>query len=447
MQRKSIRGGQVEVEATNKALTGWGGLTLFSEFISSIGLRDELERILPNKKESPNQISGIDTVLALLATVLMGGDRFAHVERVRADEVVHAIIGAGRLPSADSTRRYFASLTKSECEAVYEALQKFIGGLLIRRHSEDVLDLDSTTLERYGSQEGVGKGYHKSRAGQLSHHPLLGMLAASKTIVHSWLRQGGASTMRGTAEFMKELMARLPKDLKIALVRADSGFHAEPFIETLEDHSLDYIVAIRMREPMKKEIRRIPEHEWKPLNDTHQIADIRIKQANWKAERRVLMIRRPLRENGTLFKTVDYEYNALLTSLTLDAVECSRLYDRRGECENTIKEFKNDFGARGFCMRSFDGTEMVLRLISVLFNVVSEFKHVVLRNTSVTLATIRTKIFVVGAMLGRRGRIVVLRVGLIKRWIEKFETLLDRSLTASPPTAAQPLSPGLTPSV
>ena len=80
---------------------------------------------------------------------------------------------------------------------------------------------------------------------------------------------------------------------------------------------------------------------------------------------------------------------------------------------------------------------MVLRLIAALFNLCSAFKHDVLRDTSVTLATVRTKIFVVGAMLGRCGRKVILRLGLVRRWRESFQTLLARASPPSPPTAAQ----------
>jgi hypothetical protein len=38
-------------------------------------------------------------------------------------------------------------------------------------------------------------------------------------------------------------------------------------------------------------------------------------------------------------------------------VETWRFYKSRAECENRIKELKEDFGANGFCLHSFDGTE------------------------------------------------------------------------------------------
>jgi hypothetical protein len=437
VHEQTIRHGEVDIEYTPKPLSGWGGLALFFEFGRNIGFFDALEKIFPTAKISPNQVSSSDIVKALFTTVLVGGNRFSHVERVRADEVLEAIIDADRVCGSDTMRRLFESLARSECERMYVELEDFMKQLLVSRQQEDILDLDSTILERYGRQEGVAKGYHTARAGQTSHHPLLGMFARSKYIAHCWLRAGGASTLRGPAEFVQELLSNLPDGFKISLVRADSGFHTEEFLETLEERGLDYIVAARMRQPMQRLVARIEQPGWVALDELHDVAEIVEQQPNWRRPRRLIFIRHQIRKEGRLFEIPVYEYSALVTSLSADIASCTDLYDHRGECENTIKEFKNDFGARGFCISSFYGTEMVFRLLAVLFNLVSEFKYQVLQNTSVTLQTIRVRIFVLGAILGRAGRRLVLRLGLRQRWKESFSTLLARASSPSFPTAAQ----------
>lgn len=437
MQGQSIRGGELEIEYTSKALSGWGGLALLFEFGEQVGFFRDLERVLPNVKTSPNQVSSVDVIKTLYATVLEGGNRFAHVERVRNDEVIRQVMGADRVGSADTVRRYFEGLSASDGERIYAELQGVMSTMLGKHTSEDVLDLDSTILERYGKQQGVGKGYHTSRAGQTSHHPLLGMLSKAKYIVHTWLRAGGASTLRGAVEFVDELLARLPAGFKITAIRADSGFHNESYLRAFEARQLDYIIPVRMHPPMKRLAARIPNHEWKRLDHEHEIADTTQEAPTWSRSRRILFIRRAIEQKGALFDSVSYEYSALVTSLTMPAERCSEFYDQRGECENTIKEFKNDFGARGFCLNSFNGTEAVFRLISILFNLLTEFKRQVLADTSVTLATVRVKIFVLGAMLGRRARKTILRLGLVQRWKERFDALFARACAVQDPTAAQ----------
>ena len=438
MHAQSIRNGELPIEYTCKPLSGWGGLALFFEYIEQIGFVRTLRQALTNTKTSHNQVQNSDVLLTFLATVLVGGNRFAHVQRVCHDEVIRRVVGAERLGSDDTVRRFFLGLSRSESEDAYTVLQRFTSELLACNFTEDVLDLDSTILERYGHQEGVGKGYHASRRGQTSHHPLLGMLAKSKHIPLVWLRAGGASTLRGAAQFVEELLARLPAGFRITAIRADSGFYNEEYLRLFEAKGLPYIVPIRMHAPMRRFVAGISEQQWQRLNDDHQIADVMFAAPGWARRRRVLAIRRVIRTDakGRLFDVPSYEISALVTTLQLPAAECSHFYDGRGECENTIKEFKNDFGARGFSLQSFTSTEAALRLISVLYNLVTEFKRHVLQNTSHTLNTIRSKVFVVGAVLGHAARKVILRLG-IRHPESRFAALVERANSATYLTAPQ----------
>ena len=441
MHAQSIRNGEVAIEYTNKPLSGWGGLALFFEYLEKVGFIEALRGALAERKSSNNRVSEMDTMLTFLATVLVGGSRFAHVQRVYGDEVIRRMAGAQRLGAEDTVRRFFRTLTASASEDLYTDLQAFASNLLVRHVREDVLDLDSTILERYGHQEGVGKGYHAARHGQTSHHPLLGMLARSKHIPLVWLRAGGASTLRGAAQFVDELFARLPADFRITALRADSGFYSEEYLRAFEQRELRYIVPIRMHAPAKRFVAAIAGHRWQTLDETFDFADVVYESHGWAHPRRVIAVRRHVRtdSNERLFDVPSYEYTALVTTLDLPAAECIGFYDQRGECENTIKEFKNDFGARGFSLERFVGTEAALRVIGVLFNLVTEFKRFVLQNTSLTLNTIRMKVFVVGAMLGRAARQAILRLG-VRHPADVFSEFLRRAQSATWPTAPQ-LSP------
>lgn len=432
MQTESIRNGELPIEYTSKPLSGWGGLSLMFEYLEQIGFCDHLRDSVKEVKTSNNRVERFDSILTFLVTVLIGGSRFAHVQRVFHDEVVRRILGAKRLGSEDTVRRFFLSLSPSEAEDLYTSLLQFSNALLIEHTSEDVLDLDSTILERYGQQQGVAKGYHSSRGAQRSHHPLLAMLVRAKHIPLVWLRAGGASTLRGGAEFVEELLARLPEGFKITAVRGDSGFFSEQYLRLFEQKELRYIIPIRMQPPVKRFVASIAETQWQKLDALHDIADVRYAGHGWSQQRRVLAFRKKIKSDGSnqLFDAPSYELGALVTSLELSAKECSDFYDQRGECENTIKEFKNDFGARGFSLAKFTPTEAAFRLISVLFNLVSEFKRHVLRDPSLTLNTIRSRVFVIGAVLGRAARKVILRLG-IRHPKHQFSTLLLRANSAT----------------
>jgi len=76
-------------------------------YLEQLGVRQVLVQALPDGRTSPNQIPVRDIVLAFFATVLTGGCRFAHLERLREDEVVQSILGVTRMPSAMTLTRYF----------------------------------------------------------------------------------------------------------------------------------------------------------------------------------------------------------------------------------------------------------------------------------------------------------------------------------------------------
>jgi hypothetical protein len=440
MRGQSIRSGALQIEYTSKALSGWGGLATLFEYLEQLRWTEYLRAGLPDGRTSNNQVKPVDIVRGLMATVLIGGNRFAHVDRIRQDEVIRRITGAERLPGADSLRRYFGAFNRSQNEVLYETLQKLIADLLGGSEREDVLDLDSTVLDRFGAQQGVAKGYHPTKPGRHSHHPLLGMLAEAKMIVHCWLRAGNASTHRGAVEFVDEVLSRLPPNTRLKAIRGDSGFFSKEYLGAFEERGLGYAISMKMSKPVQRFCGRIEETQWRRFDDQQQIADTTYHPPNWPSGRRVVVIRSEVHAKGAdpaLFKIAEYEYRVVVTTLTVPAAEVVRFYNQRGDCENRIKEFKNDFGARGFCLDSFDGTETVLRLLSVLFNLVTTFKQVVLCDSSLTLATIRSKVFVVGASIGRSARQAILRLGLVGRWRTEFGTLLERVRLFSDSTAAQ----------
>ena len=75
-------------------------------------------------------------------------------------------------------------------------------------------------------------------------------------------------------------------------------------------------------------------------------------------------------------------------------------YNSRADSENRLKELKEDFGADGFCLQSFNGTEAAFRLICFVFNLIADFKRDITRDPSPRLMTLRTQVLVVGAILG-----------------------------------------------
>jgi hypothetical protein len=289
-------------------------------------------------------------------------------------------------------------------------------------------------FERYGSQQGSLKGHNPRKHGRPSHHPLLALLALlarSKLVLHSWLRSGNSGSARGVQGFLAEALARLPAGFVVEALRADAGFFVRELLEELERRGLPYAIAVRTTKMAQHAIVALGEERWTRIDRGLEVAETRHLPPSWQHSRRLVVVReriaeRPDAKGRRLFELPGYTFHTVVTTLDLPAIEVWRFYNGRSDCENRLKEIEHDYGADSFCLHSFEGTEAVIRLIYALYNLVAAFKADVTCDPAPQLARLRTEHFVAGAIVGRDGREVVLRLGLRGRYRERFNALLER---------------------
>ena len=63
-----------------------------------------------------------------------------------------------------------------------------------------------------------------------------------------------------------------------------------------------------------------------------------------------------------------WRYGAMLTDMSLPAIEVWNLYRGRADCENRIKELKADFGLDSFVLRDFWATESLSEILCARHN-------------------------------------------------------------------------------
>ena len=241
MQRKiSALWGEKKVilRQTARAVTPFGGLSVWVEFLGKIGYRQQVREHMPVHLRSPNAIAPEETFTAFLISVLAGARRFAHTALLRADGALHALLGMKRFPTDDTIRNLFKRFRQGLVVQFYEPLWAWQLARVPKRGGGYSLDLDSTVFERYGEQEGVKRGYNPRKHGRASHHPLLAVLGEASFILHGWLRSGNTRSDSGVVEFLKEAMAKLESREWIRVVRADSGFFAQELLQYLEEYGV-----------------------------------------------------------------------------------------------------------------------------------------------------------------------------------------------------------------
>ena len=431
---------------TDHPITVWAGVILLRLYFELLGLRAALIPLLgPFAKTSNNQIPAVDVLLAWWYGLALGAERFEHLTRYRRDPLLPRLLGLPRFPSPDTVRRFFGRFTYRHTTEISEALMRLSLQRLRPTLLGHTLDLDSTVFCRYGDHEGSLIGHNPIKHGRPSHHPLVAWLSERRRLLWATLRAGHAGTANGVREFLTQALTMLPAGHRIGLVRADAGFCVTAFFTALEAHELPYIIVARLTPLVRKLVlHRIPEADWQPVTRGIAVADVMATLPSWRGQtRRFVCLRQTLTERPTasgrrLIECPGYTYRVFVTSVPFAAELVTRMYAGRADCENRIKELKEDLSLDTFCLQSFDATDAAFRTGCVLYNLLMGFRETVLPSCwfERRLRAVRDLVFLVGADLIPDARRLRVRFAVPPEERPEFLQRL-RTLSEGLPIAAQ----------
>ena len=95
--RALLSGERLKLRETERAVTPFGGLAVFIEYLNRIALTGTLRQHMPVRYLSRNQIDPSTTLVCFLISVLAGARRFAHTVWLRGDQALHAMPGRAAL--------------------------------------------------------------------------------------------------------------------------------------------------------------------------------------------------------------------------------------------------------------------------------------------------------------------------------------------------------------
>jgi hypothetical protein len=443
----------IELRFTDKEITAWGGMGLMKRLLDYLDFDSALRRAaLPqpgsNRGYPPEQI-----IIQFMLSVWCGANRFEHGEVTRHDPVLKRLFGFKRMANFKAIIRFFRKFSQADNERIANSLYNWqfshlgIDGL--------TLDLDSTVMTRYGTQEGAMRGYNPKKPGRVSHHPLMAFVSDTRMIANCWLRPGNTASANNVHAFLDSTLDNL-SGKRIGLLRADSGFSDNTFLCRLEDKNISHIIALRLNQPLQRAL--VAAQNWWSIDDGIDLVSMEYQAPSWPKPRRVIGIRQHVnKRNDAKGKTLslfgddpfvgEYRFSALVTNLKLPTQEIWRTYRGRADCENRIKELKYDFATDSFCLKEFWATEACLTMVMLAYNFMSLFRQVALRhslmsggkNVQHTLNTLRLKLFAKAGYMGVEGRRDVLKLAVAMRQRVWFEGVWDKSRSFDLPVTFSPV--------
>ncbi len=424
-----------EVKFTSREVSAWGGLALLKRMLDGMGFKSavqswELPQPGSNRGYAPEQL-----IEQMIVSIWCGAARFSHADITRLDTTLMRLFGWGRAAGHKAIVRLFQRFDQPSATRVQTSGYQWLFNKLGLRPV--TLDVDSSVLTRWGSQiEGGAKGYNPKHHGRASHHPLLAFVADWRLVANFWLRPGNTSSSNNVLAFIEATLTNLGATT-VGLLRADSGFYDKTIVALLKGHKISHIISARLTQALQQAI--VDQCQWQQVAPGLQVSELRYQPHGWSEAQRLVVIRQHMQRKagGVPGKTLSlfaddpdlqgWRYGAMLTDLSLPAIEVWNLYRGRADCENRIKELKADFGLDSFVLRDFWATEAALGVSMLAYNLMSVFRHTVMRQTvHHTLATLHHKVMAVGAFWENpkvKPKIPTLRLAVARQRRQWFEGL------------------------
>jgi Transposase DDE domain group 1 len=405
-------GGKVFVRWDPDAnVTGFGPAAYFIEFLKANGLWERWVEDCPLHYTSPNAPPKQDILGTVMLSVLAGHKRYAHITTVRSDNVLPQLLGMKRVRSEDAVRRAFQQgqeerytmWTRKHLRATYEPLL-----------SEPwILDMDATVKPLYGHQQAAVVGYNPRKPGRPSHVYHCYFIAAIRLIVEVEVQAGNRTASQYAQPGLWAWLDARPREQWPHVLRGDISWGTERMMQEAEARELPYVFKLKKTAKVNRHIEKLwGRQDWVAAGSGWQGLGSELQLTGWSRPRRVVILRRQLRESlavsdeekptgqrvftgmAELRRGQDlYEYTVLVTSLDDEVLSIAQLYRDRAEAENIFDELKNQWGWTGFTTQDVRRCQILARTIAVIYNWWTLFTRLAIPNRHTEAITSRPLLF------------------------------------------------------
>jgi hypothetical protein len=380
--------GKIQVKwVPEGAVSTLGLMPFFIEFLKTSGLFDAWVSDCPLHYTSPNAPPKRDVLGTILLAVLAGHWRYAHISAIRGDGVNPGLLGMTKVASEDSVRRALKGMDVAQSEVWLKKHLKASYEPLLEEPW--ALDMDTTVKPLYGHQQEAKRGYNPSRPGRPSHAYHSSFIANLRIVLDVEVQAGNQTASSYAQPELWELLDGLPEPSRPAFLRGDCGWGTERAMEGAEQRHIPYLFKLKQTANVKKLIDKLfGKSEWVDAGQQWQGLESELRLSGWTRKRRVVIVRRPLRQEDaaaaekkrkagkqltldlpeTTHQGVRYEYAVLVTSLQDEVRTIAQLYRDRGDSENNFDELKNQWGWSGFTTQDRNRCQIMARLTALIYN-------------------------------------------------------------------------------
>jgi Transposase DDE domain group 1 len=420
-------------------ITSDAGLLAYRELDDALRLTDTAAEKLADARTGKNgrhRLAGLlrQSVFGRLA----GYEDVNDAERLCHDPAMRWIVGDrainGSAASASQMGRFETSwLSRPENLAALADLPgQWIDKVRRSRGPQTViLDMDSSESPTYGTQEGSAYNGHFSCT---CYHPLF-VFNQFGDVERCALRPGNVHSADGWRAVLEPVIARYRGTVKHLYFRGDAAFANPEVYELLEAEGASYTIRLPANQVLQEKIGYLLKRPvGRPALEVRRYyASFRYQAQSWNKPRHV--VAKVEWHPGELYPRVGF----IVTNLARSAEGIVAFYNRRGTCEQYIKEGKNAIKWTRLSCRTFAANAVRLQLHVLAYNLGNFMRTLAIPKTVErwSMTSLREKLIKIGAKVVSHGRYVTFQLAEVAVPRRLFaEILLLIARLRAPPAPA-----------
>ena len=408
-------------------ITSDAGLLAYRELDDALHLTDTAANTLADARTGKNgrhRLAGLlrQSVFGRLA----GYEDVNDAERLCRDPAMRWVVGdraiSGSAASASQMGRFETKwLSRPENLAALADLPgQWIDKVRRRRGPKTViLDMDLSESPTYGEQEGSAYNGHFACT---CYHPLF-VFNQFGDVERCALRPGNVHSADGWRALLEPVIARYRGIVKHLYFRGDAAFANPEVYELLEAEGASYTIRLPANQVLQDKIGYLlkrpvgrPPHEVR-----RYYASFRYQAQSWNRPRHV--VAKVEWHPGELYPRVGF----IVTNLARSAEGIVAFYNRRGTCEQYIKEGKNAIKWTRLSCRTFAANAVRLQLHALAYNLGNFMRTLAMPKTVErwSMTSLREKLIKIGAKVVSHGRYVTFQLAEVAVPRQMFAEILS----------------------
>jgi hypothetical protein len=419
-------------------VTSDAGLLAYRELDDALGLSTMAGEALADARTGRN---GRHALVGMLRQSVFG--RLAGYEdvndavRLRHDPAMRWIVDGKAAPASAASP---SQMGRFETQWLAEgrnvsALVSLSGQWIDRVHARRppkgvVLDMDSSVSPTHGDQEmSVWNGHYECTC----YHPLF-VFNQFGDLERCALRPGNVHSAEGWDGVLKPVVARYRGKVSRIYFRADAGFANPEVYEYLESERIKYAIRLPANRILQERIGHLLTRPvGRPPNEVRRsYANFTYQAGSWMRPRRV--VAKVEWHPGELYPRVGF----VVTNMARPAESVVAFYNKRGMCEQWIKEGKGATKWTRLSCRLFAANAVRLQLHALAYNL-GNFLRTLATPEPIkdwSLTSLREKLIKIGAKVVSHGRYVAFQMAEVAIPRNVFADILRLIAELRPPPAA-----------